>query len=172
MRRISLGLCASALALTAPAHATTLLRLDGIGPLTLGMKQSSAVGSGWLVHRGHGCPLGGKPYPDDFTLTGAKAPAGIDGTAEFNGRTGRLETLSFSHGVRTKTGVEVGRTTATGMVTRYRDAGFAASAHYDNVFAGTFVFIRRHKGGRIVMMGFASKSRLETIGIPVIPVCE
>jgi hypothetical protein len=160
------------LALAAPAQASTLLRLDGIGPLTLGMKQPAAVGTGWLVHRGHGCPLGGKPYPVDYTLTGPRAPAGIDGTAEFNGATGRLDTLSFGKGVRTATGVVVGRTTATGMVTRYRNAGFAASARYDTTFQGTFVQVRRHKGGKLLMMGFASKSKLETIGIPVIPVCE
>lgn len=171
MKRILLALPLT-LALAGPAQATTLLRLGGIGPLKLGMTLSAGVGTGWLAHPGHGCPLGGKPYPVDYALTGAKAPAGIDGTAEFNGRTRRLETLSFSKGVRTATGVVVGRTTATGMVSRYRKAGFAASARYDSTFQGTFVTVRRHKGGRPVIMGFASKSRLETLGVPVIPVCE
>src|SRR4051812_2234365 len=173
MRRISLvaGMLV-ALAGVAPAQARTLLRINGIGPLSLGMHKTDAVATGWLKHTGHGCPLGGRPYPDDFAFTGARAPAGIGGTAEFSGRTGLLENLAFGKGVRTATGVVVGKTTATGMVQRYRSAGFAASARYDSTFQGTFVQVRRHRGGKIVMMGFATKAKLETIGVPLIPVCE
>src|SRR3954453_18273734 len=115
MRRISLVVGLLALALAAPAPATTLLRLNGIGPLTLGMPKAQAVSTGWLKHQGHGCELGGKPFPDDFTPDGPKAPLAIDGTAEFNGRTGKLENLAFGKAVRTATGVVVGKTPATGM---------------------------------------------------------
>ena len=65
------------LALAAPAHGATLVRLDGIGPLTMGMSRMAALDTGWLSNRHSGCPLGGKPYPIDYDLAGASAPAGI-----------------------------------------------------------------------------------------------
>jgi hypothetical protein len=156
----------------APAHGATLLRLDGIGPLSLGMDRTAAVATNWLKANGHGCPLGGKPYPVAYTVRGPKAPAGIVGSVEFNGGSGRLEDMSFTKGVRTATGVVVGRTTAADMVKRYRSAGFVAGSRYDSTFQGTFVTIRRHKGGAPVLQGFASKSKVDTLGIPTIPVCE
>src|SRR5215212_6929447 len=116
-------------AFPAPANAaggpaTTVLRLNGIGPLHLGMTRTAALGTGWLAGRRSGCPLGGTP-PITYRFTGPKAPSAIKGSAEFEN--GRLTTLSFTRGVRTSTGVSVGRTTTARMVARYRAAGFAAS---------------------------------------------
>jgi hypothetical protein len=115
MRRLSQALGLAALvgaALWAPATAaggpaTTVLRLDGIGPLRLGMTRTAALATGWLAGRSPGCPLGGAP-PITYRFTGANAPKGIKGSAEF--ADGRLTTLSFTRGVRTSTGVTVGRT--------------------------------------------------------------
>lgn len=159
----------------ARAAATTLLRLDGIGPLRLGMKRAVALRTGWLARRAPGCELGGPPLPITYQLTGARAPAGIVGTAEFNGTSGKLTSLSFRRGVRTATGVVAGQTTATGMVNRYRDAGFSARAQFVDVFAGTFVTVRR--GGKQVIGGFArgrasARRPLAQLGIPFVPTCE
>ncbi|HEX6621927.1 MAG TPA: hypothetical protein VF024_19845, partial [Solirubrobacteraceae bacterium] len=109
MRRLSPALGLAALAgavLWAPATAaggpaTTVLRLDGIGPLHLGMTRAAALGTGWLAGRRPGCPLGGTP-PITYRFTGAKAPKGIKGSMEFVN--GRLSTMSFTRGVRTTTG--------------------------------------------------------------------
>src|SRR5690348_5464888 len=135
--------------LTAPAHGATLARLDGIGPLKLGMSRLAALDTGWLGDKQTGCKLGGKPYPIDYTLSGAKAPKVVSGTAEFTG--GKLANMTFSKGVRTATGVIPGVTSWPSMVKRYRDAGFRVVARYDEVFVGTFVSVKRRKGGDSVM---------------------
>ncbi|MFN0153857.1 MAG: hypothetical protein ACKVUT_05710 [Gaiella sp.] len=149
--------------------ATIVLRLDGIGPLKLGMTGQAAVATGWLAKRSPGCPLGGPPLPITYKLSGPKAPAGVHGIAEFTG--GRLRTLSFTRGVRTAgPWVEVGRTTVAQMVSRFRGAGFTASSRYDDVFVGTFVTVRR--GGKVVLGAFAEQGPIAILGIPHVPVCE
>jgi hypothetical protein len=147
---------------------STLLRLDGIGPLHLGMTRQAALATGWLAQRAPGCELAGTPRPITYRLTGAKAPAGITGTVEFDH--GRLRTLAFTGGVRTASGVVVGRTTAKQMVARYRASGLGASARYDSAFQATFVTVRRN--GRQVIGGLAEKGSLTILGIPYVPVCE
>ncbi len=64
-----------------------------------------------------------------------------------------------------------GKTTSAGMVRRYRDAGFKATARYVDTFAGTFVTVRRQSGKR-VLGGFAEDKVVGTLGIPYVPVCE
>jgi hypothetical protein len=170
MRRLVPTLLLSLLAV-APAQGATLLRLDGVGPLKLDISRPSALATGWLGTRHSGCKLGGKPYPIDYDLTGAKAPAGIDGSAEFVG--GKLTSLTFTKGVRTATGVLPGVTSWPSMVKRYRDAGLKVSARYDETFAGTFVSVKRRKGGDAVLTGFAEKGKaVGILGIPFIPLCE
>jgi hypothetical protein len=146
---------------------TTVLRLDGIGPLHLGMTRTAALATGWLAGRRAGCPLGGTP-PITYRFTGAKAPKQTKGSAEF--ADGRLTALSFTRGVRTSTGVTVGRTTTARMVARYRAAGFTASARFVSTFQGTFVRVRRH--GRDVVGGFGEGSVVTIVAIPTVPVCE
>jgi hypothetical protein len=160
----------SALAVHPPVASpasTTVLRLDGIGPLHLGMTRTAALATGWLASRSPGCPLGGTP-PITYRLTGAKAPRAIKGSVEFADN--RLSTMSFTAGVRTSTGVTVGRTTAARMVARYRAAGFTASASFVSTFQGTFVRVRRH--GRDVVGGFGAGSVVTIVAIPAVPVCE
>jgi hypothetical protein len=164
------AIAGSALAVQPPAASpasTTVLRLDGIGPLHLGMTRTAALATGWLADRGSGCPLGGTP-PITYRFTGAKAPKGTKGSAEFSD--GRLRALSFTRGVRTSTGVTVGRTTTARMVARYRAAGFTASASFVSTFQGTFVRVKRH--GRDVVGGFGEGSVVTIVAIPTIPVCE
>ena len=164
----AITVCALAVQLPAASPAsTTVLRLDGIGPLHLGMTRTAALATGWLAGRGSGCPLGGTP-PITYRFTGAKAPKAIKGSAEFDG--GRLTTLSFTRGVRTSTGVTVGRTTTARMVARYRAAGFTASARFVSTFQGTFVRVRRH--GRDVVGGFGEGNVVTIVAIPAVPVCE
>jgi hypothetical protein len=175
MRRLNPVLVLAAMtgaALGVPAIAaggppTTVLRVDGIGPLQLGMTRSAALATGWLAERRPGCPLGGTP-PITYRFTGPKAPGAIRGSAEFENH--RLSTLSFTRGVRTSTGVTVGRTTAARMVARYRAAGFTALARFESTFQGTFVSVRRH--GRDVVGGFADGSVVTIVAIPAVSVCE
>jgi hypothetical protein len=170
MKRLVPALALAAIA-AAPAHAATLVRLDGIGPLKLGMSRLAALDTGWLGARHTGCKLGGKPYPIDYSLTGGKAPTGIGGSAEFTD--GKLANMSFTKGVRTATGVVPGVTSWPNMVQRYRDAGYRVSARYDSTFVGTFVNVKRRKGAAAVMIGFAEKGKpVGMIGIPYIPLCE
>jgi hypothetical protein len=175
MRRFLAMLAAGAIAAIAAAPAPgagtalpRLLRLDGIGPLKLGMRRADALATGWLAGRRGGCPLGGSP-PITYRLTGPRAPAGIRGVAEFDG--GRLSILSFTRGVRTASGVVVGRTTPTEMVADYRRAGFGASAKFLDTFAGTFVTVTRR--GHNLIGGFAPTGHpVTTLSIPVVAVCE
>jgi hypothetical protein len=162
-----------AVVVAAPAQGATLLRLDGIGPLKLKMTRTAALDTGWLGGRGTGCELGGPPLPITYKFTGAKAPAGVRGTVEFNKN--KLTSFAFDKGVRTATGVVVGKTTVGSMVTRYRNAGFKASSRYDSTFQGTFVTIRRKKGGPQVLGGFAAGKTAKvvtTLGLPFVPVCD
>jgi hypothetical protein len=175
MRRLNSVLVLAAMAgaaLGVPASAaggplTTVVRLDGIGPLHLGMTRTAALATGWLAGRQSGCPLGGTP-PITYRFTGPKAPRAIKGSVEFENN--RLTTMSFTRGVRTSTGVTVGRTTAARMVARYRAAGFTASARFERTFQGTFVRVRR--GGRDVVGGFTDGGALTIVAIPAVPVCE
>jgi hypothetical protein len=167
---VAAAIAGSALAAHPPAASpasTTVLRLDGIGPLRLGMTRTAALATGWLAGRGSGCPLGGTP-PITYRFTGARAPRAIRGSVEFVDN--RLSTMSFTAGVRTSTGVTVRRTTTGRMVARYRAAGFTASARRDSTFQGTFVRVRRH--GRDVVGGFGAGRVVTIVAIPAVAVCE
>jgi hypothetical protein len=157
-------------AATAPATAAsvTTLRLDGIGPLKLGMTRTAAVRTGWLSNRGTGCELAGPPLAITYRLDGAAAPAGLAGSAEFNG--GKLTSLSFVKGVRTAAGVVVGTTTTAQMVSRYRAKGYRAKATFSPTFGATFVDVT--KNGRHVIGGFATGKVVTDLAIPRIQVCE
>jgi hypothetical protein len=159
----------AATGLAGQARASTLLRLDGIGPLRLDMTRTDALATHWLAHRTTGCPLGGPPLPVDYSFTGSDAPDGILGSAEFVG--GRLQNLSFTDGVRTRAGVVVGSTSPADMVARYRSAGFVARATYDSLFGGRFVSVRRPHGDQ-VLGGFARHGVVTTLAVRYVPVCE
>lgn len=168
MKRLLLSLPAAAL-LAAPAQGATLLRLDGIGPVELGMTRLAALDTGWLGDRAPGCELA-SPRPVTYRFTGPSAPARLRGSAQFT--RGVLEAMSFDRGVRTRNGVVPGRTTAAGMVRRYRQSGFRASARYDAAFQGTFVTVRRRSGTQVIG-GFAQRGEpVGVLGIPFVPLCE
>jgi hypothetical protein len=170
MRRRAFALVVVLACLLGPASsagaAATLLRLDGIGPLKLGMTRAAAVNTGWLSDRAPGCELA-SPRPITFLFTGRKAPRGLRGSAQFD--RGRLSVLSFSRGVRTRVGVRIGAPTGR-MVSKYRNAGFAASSMFSPTFAGTFVTVKR--GGRQVLGAFAKGGHVKNLAIPAVPVCE
>jgi hypothetical protein len=150
-----------------PAGATTVLGLRHVGPLRLGMTVSAALSTGWLAHRGRGCPLG-SPVPITYRLDGRRAPHDLRGLAQFDG--GRLTNLSFSAGVRTTAGVRVGVTSPDRMASRYRKAGYKARAEYVDTFGGTFVTVDR--GGSTVIGAFATGPTITTLAIPIVAVCE
>jgi uncharacterized protein (DUF1501 family) len=167
-RALLVALLSLAVVPAAPASATTLLHFDGIGPLHLGMSRTAALATGWLSDRSAGCELQ-SPRPITYRMSGRRAPAGVRGLAEFNA--GRLTDMSFTRGVRTAAGVRVGRTTTARMVSRYRTAGFIASATFVDTFGGTFVRVRR-RNGRDVLGAFTQGRVITTIAIPAVPVCE
>lgn len=152
----------------AEAAAPTTLRLNGVGPLKLGMRVTAARQTGWLADRRPGCELGGPPLPVTYRLTGRRAPGGIRGVAQFD--RGRLTVLSFTRGVRTTAGVTVGRTTSARMVARYRALGLTATARFDTTFQGTFTSVRR--SGRQVLGGFGEGAVVSLLAIPAVPLCE
>lgn len=170
MKRLVPTAVAVVLAAATPASGATLLRLDGIGPLELGMSRTAALDTGWLANRHSGCPLGGRPYPVVYDLTGRAAPGTIEqGTAVFVA--GKLTNIAVTGGVRTATGVVPGATSWPAMVRRYRRAGFRVAARYEPTFGGTFVRVKR--GGRVVLGGFAEKGKpVGVLGLPFVPVCE
>jgi hypothetical protein len=145
-----------------------VLRLDGIGPLRLGMGRAEAVATGWLSDPGPGCELGGPPLPVVYKLKGPKAPAGIVGTAQFE--RGTLRVMAFSAGVRTTFGVALLGGTVNDLVKRSRAAGLSASSVNDETFAGRFVTVNQK--GKQVLGAFATKSAIDTIAVPYVPVCE
>jgi hypothetical protein len=169
MKRLLLVLPVAVAVLATPAQGATLLRLNGIGPLKLGMSTMASLDTGWLSDRQTGCKLGGPPYPVTYRLDGSAAPAAIVGSVELN--RGKLTNVIADSGVRTATGVVPGKTTWASMVTRYRNAGYKVSARYDDVFQVTFVHVKT-KGGKAVMTGIAQKKIVDTIGVPFIPLCE
>jgi hypothetical protein len=157
-----------------PASAPTLLRLDGIGPLHIGMTRAAGIKAGWLAKPQMGCELSGRPYPVVYQLTGAKAPSGLKGTAEFY--RGHLLVLAFSDGVRTSTRVTVKHTSVAQMVHRYRDAGYVAQSHYIDTFGGRFVNVSRRGGGDTIISAFSegksTDHAISTLAVPDVPVCE
>lgn len=157
----------AALALSAAAGAATTVRLNGVGPLALGMDRSAAVATGWLSNRGTGCPLGGDP-PVTYRLSGAKAPDGLRGVATFDG--GRLTNLSFTRGARTSAGVTVRKTRTKRMTARYRKLGFRATAGFDGVFGGTFATVT--KNGAAVVGAFAERRTVTVLAIPQVLTCD
>lgn len=170
-RTVAVGLLAlSAFAITATsAPADTLLRLDGIGPLTLGQARSAAVDTGWLSDPGEGCELQ-RPVPTVYRLLGSQAPKGLRGSAEFND--GKLTSISVSKGARTAVGVRVGKTTAAGMTRAYRKRGYKVRSERSATFGGTFVTVF-DRDGDAVIGGFATGGmRLTTLAIPRIQTCE
>ena len=147
--------------------ATTVLRLNGIGPLKLGMTRAAAVHTGWLAHRAPGCELA-SPRPITYQLNGHSAPAGLRGSVEFTNN--KLTNVSASHGARTALGVTVGVTTPSRMVTRYRRAGFQARAQFDPTFQATFVNVKRR--GRQVLTGLADGPRITLLAVPFVAICD
>ena len=59
--------------------------------------------------------------------------------------------------------------TVNDLVKRARAAGLSATATYDQTFAGRFVTVNRD--GEQVLGAFATKSAIETIAVPYVPVC-
>jgi hypothetical protein len=168
-RRIVIAASATGLFLTATAGAsaaTPLLRLDGVGPVKLGMTRAAAVSTGWLAHKTLGCELA-SPRPVVFQFDGPKAPAGLKGSASFAG--GKLTNISFREGVRTRLGIRPGVSTTTAMVRAYRRAGF----HVTNVFDTTFQarFVNATRGGRSIA-AVAGSSVIDNISVPRVEVCE
>jgi hypothetical protein len=154
------------LAFPATAGASKLLRLNGIGPLKLGMARSAALGTGWLGRKTKGCKFA--PHPVTYTMTGTKAPAKVTGLVEF--RHGKLTSISISHGVHTATGVIVGKSTSAQMVSDYRKAGFGASTAFDPTLGGRFTTVKRN--GSDVIQGFGVHKIVTLLAIPAVQLCD
>src|SRR4051794_41414268 len=80
VRVVLLAVTLVAAAPAASASATTLLHLDGIGPLRLGMSRTAAVATGWLSNLAAGCELA-SPRPITYRLARPRAPDRLCGGA-------------------------------------------------------------------------------------------
>ena len=165
----ALAACIASLALiTSPATASTILDLDGLGPVKLGMDENAVISTGWIGDKSDGCELASPP-PSTYTFSGDSAPAGVTGTLTFTD--GALESIVVTRGAQTALGIAPRRSTARTMVRRYRAAGFRVRSQYVRTFGGTFVTVRQ--GTRPVLAGFARRGKpLSYLGIPFLPVCE
>jgi hypothetical protein len=56
------------------------------------------------------------------------------------------------------------------LLKRARAAGLSATSVYDPTFAGRFVTVNQK--GKQVLGAFATKSAIDTIAVPYVPVCE
>lgn len=167
--RKAIGAAVTAVALTATAAgnaAPPLMRLNGVGPVKLGMTRAAAVSTGWLAHRTLGCELA-SPRPVVFQFNGPKAPTGMRGSASFVG--GRLVNIAFRSGVRTRLGIRPGVSTTRAMVRAYRRGGFHVTSVFDPTFRARFVTATR---GGLSIAAVASGAVINTIAVPGIEVCE
>ncbi len=163
------GVLAATIAGAAPAGAAsapTRVRLDGVGPITLGMTRADAAKTGWLSNPHRNCPDKGT-VANGYELHGAKAPGGLGASVAFAG--GTLRAISLEKGARTQTGVTVGVSTLTRMASAYRAAGYQVKAKRYPTVGGTYVTVRRK--GIIVVQGFGTGKLVQTLGLPFIPVC-
>ena len=168
--RVTAGIALGAATLAATpavAAAPTQLRLNGIGPLRLGMPLAAARATGWIAHPVEGCELA-TPRPVVYRLDGRGAPAGLSGTVEFF--QGRLTQLSVGAGVRTALGVRPGTTSWRAMVGRYRAAGFTVTANVDPTFQARFVDVFRR--GRLVLQASTEGSKVAQLAVPSLAFCE
>jgi len=58
------------------------------------------------------------------------------------------------------------------MLSKYRNAGFVASSMFSPVFAGTFVSVKRERGGRQVLGAFAQGGHVQNLAVPAVAVCD
>jgi len=162
-----IAIAVALLILPAGASAQPTLRLDGIGPLRLGMLRPAAVATGWLTGKGKGCPLA-SPVPVTYRLGGRRAPGALRGSVEFVN--GRLRSITVTRGARTAAGVRVGVTSPAGMARLYRRSGKRVRVQYSAMFGGTFVDVLGQDGQ--VLGAFGQKGRIVQLAIPAIAVCE
>ncbi len=172
-RRIAVALCGIAVLGGCGKEASSApppLRLDGIGPLNLGMSRDGALATGWLANQpGRGCTLGPPPHPVTHRLAGPRLPDGYRGVATF--RDDKLSSVLLEGRVRTDKGVAIGKTTVTEMVAIYRESGLRSSSEADSVFQTTFVSVM--DDGRSVLGGTADDSRtIDSLAIPHFELCE
>lgn len=152
-----------------PASPTTI-RLDGIGPLRLGMTRRAATATGWLRSSSETCNDRAGALPQVMRADGPRAAPAVNLSAYFrSGANGKLTHLMFSGGARTELGIRPGVSTAAQMIARYRRAGFAVRSSYSRDYGGTFVEARRH--GKLVMTGLApgrvgARRALTIVAIP------
>jgi hypothetical protein len=152
------------------AAATTVLRLNGIGPLKLGMSQRAALSTGWLAHRSRGCPLGGPvALPVVYQFRGPRAPTGLTGSAQFD--QGKLSIVTVGRGARTQQGVTIGSSAAR-AVKRYRAAGFSAKTQFSPDVAATFLTVTRHSKTVPVLMGIVTRGRVTSLSVPFVAACD
>lgn len=158
-------------ALAAPAVAAPpRLRLDGIGPLKLGMTRSAALATGWLSNPMPGCELQ-SPRPVGYDLAGPSAPAGLKGGVSFV--SGKLVTVAVDKGAATITGVRPGVTTAAKMVSAYKKAGYKVTSLFDPTFQARFITATR--GGKSIVgiaSGASTSKVVSSLSVPFADVCE
>ena len=133
----------------------TTLRLDGIGPLRLGMSRNSAYAFGLLRSSTETC-LGAKPpLPVSYASDGPRATPGVRFTAYFTGgRNGKLTHVMVYDGARTELGIRPGVSTAAQMIARYKRAGYTVKTEWRGDLGATFVNVTRR--GKPVMTGMVN----------------
>lgn len=151
-----------------PAAAVPLLRLDGIGPLMLGMSEADAEATGWLSNRSAPwCPFAGTEDPT-WDLAGPSAPAGVDGYLIF--REGEIDQVVIRSGTTTDEGIGAGASFGD-LSDTYGGLGYEVDSYARFESFDDFATVEQADEPRL-MTTLNSDGSIEWIGVPYISVCD
>ncbi|MDO8189474.1 hypothetical protein Q5424_26270 [Conexibacter sp. JD483] len=149
----------------------TLLRLDGIDKLRLGMTRNAGYATGQLRTTAETCLDGKRPLPITYGSDGPKAAPAARYTAYFRGgRNGRLTHVTAFGGVVTELGIRPGVSTGQQLVARYKRAGYTVRSEWVANLNATVIHVLR--GRRQVLDGLVSarlgrrRTPLTAVAIP------
>lgn len=135
----------------------------GVGPVKLGAKADALRDKGLIGRLTTGCELAGP----GTRAARVKAFRGTVGFTMSNPR--RVNVIAVNGRGPQARGVEVGDTLAD---IRKVYKGVTVDKTLEDTFQGDFVRVPKRSGGRIEFFVSTKTGRIETIGVPRIPICE
>lgn len=135
----------------------------GVGPVKLGATAASLQDKGLIGKLITGCELAGPG-------TRAANVKAFNGTVGFTmTKTRRVNVIAVNGPGPRARGVEVGDTLAD-IKAAYK--GVKVDKTLEDTFGGDFVRVPKTSGGRIQFFVSTKTGKIETIGVPSIPICE
>jgi hypothetical protein len=156
----------AAVAIAATAGGATshpAITAAGVGPVKLGATAKSLRAKGLIGKLTTGCELAGPG-------TRAAAVKAFDGTVGFTmTKTRRVNVIAVNGPGPQARGVEVGDTLAD-VKKAYKRV--TVDKTLEDTFQGDFVKVARKAGGPLQFFVSVKTGKIETIGVPSIPICE